>query len=163
MGAMSQYQWALFFHLLSAVMLASGALTYHLLLLVLLKRDRPSEIATLFGNAKIAQFGIQAGAAGTIVFGIWLAFIGEPDYGFDAWVIAAIVLWVAANGLGAVGGKIYENGQKLAARLAAEGDAPSPELTAVVRSPKAAALTWASTILIVVILVLMVWKPGADF
>ena len=160
---MSQYQWALFFHLASAVLLAGGALTYHFLHLSLLKRERPSEIATLFGSARIATTAIQAGALGTIVFGIWLAFIGEPDYGFDAWVIVAIVLWVIANGLGAVGGKMYENGQKLAARLATEGDAPSPELTAVIRSPKAAALTYASTTLIVVILVLMVWKPGADF
>ena len=160
---MSQYQWALFFHILSAVLLAGGALTYHFLHLALLKRDRPSEIAALFGGAKIAATALQAGALGTIVFGIWLAFIGEPDYGFDGWVIAAIVLWVVANALGAVGGKIYEKGQKLAARLATEGDAPSAELAAVIRSPKAAALTYASTTLIVVILVLMVWKPGADF
>lgn len=160
---MSQYQWVLFFHLLSAVMLASGALTYHFLHFAVLRRERPSEIAALFGGAKIAGLGLQVGAAGTIIFGIWLAFVGEPDYGFEGWVIAAIVLWVVANALGFGGGKIYEGAQKLAARLAAEGDAPSAELTGLIRSQRAAILTWGSTLTIVVILVLMVWKPGASF
>jgi uncharacterized membrane protein len=160
---MSTYQWVLFLHLLSAFLLASGALAYHLLHFALLKRQRPSEIAELFGAARVMQLGLQAGAMGTIIFGIWLAYIGEPDYGLgQGWIIAAIVLWVAANAFGAVGGKIYEGAQKLAAQLAAAGDAPSAELTALIRSPRAAVMTWASTLLVVTILVLMVWKPGGS-
>ena len=160
---MSAYQWVLFLHLLSAFMLGGAALAYHLLHLALLRRDRPSEVAELFGAAKAVELGLQAGAIGTIVFGIWLAYIGEPDYGLgQGWIIAAIVLWVVANGLGAVGGKIYERARKLAAQLSAAGDAPSAELTALVRSPRAAALTWGSTLMIVTVLVLMVWKPGGS-
>jgi uncharacterized membrane protein len=159
----STYQWVLFLHLLSAFLLAGGALAYHILHFTLLQRERPSEIAELFGAGRIFSFAIQAGAMGTIIFGIWLAYIGEPDYGLgQGWIIAAIVLWVVSSGLGAAGGKIYEGGQKLAAQLAAAGDAPSAELTAIIRSPRAAALTWASTLMVVAILVLMVFKPGGS-
>lgn len=161
---MSAYQWVLFLHLLSAVLLASGALAYHLLHFAVLRRERPSEVAELFGAARIVGLGLQVGAMGTIVFGIWLAYIGEPDYGLgQGWIIAALVLWVIATILGAVGGKIYERAQKLAAQLAASGDAPSAELTALVRSPRAAVLTWGSTLTIVAILALMVFKPGGSF
>jgi uncharacterized membrane protein len=159
----SQYQWVLFFHLLSAFLLLGGALAYHLLHIAVWNRERPSEVAGLFGGARIAGLGLQVGAVGTLVFGIWLAYVGEPDYGIgEGWIIASIVLWVVGNALSGIGGKIYENAQKLAARLAAEGDMPSAELTALVRSPRAAVLTWSSTLVILTIAILMIWKPGAS-
>lgn len=159
----SQYDWVLFFHLLSAFMLVGGALAYHTLQLFLLRRDRPSEVATLFGIGRPFELAIQVGAVGVLVFGIWLAYVSEPEYKItDEWVIAAIVLWVVANALGFVGGKIYQDGGKLAEQLVETGnDNPSPELRAVIRSPRAAVLTWGSTLMIVAILVLMIWKPGA--
>lgn len=162
---MNKYDWLLFFHLLSAFLLVGGALAFHTLGFFLLKRDRPSEVATLFGIGRPFTFAIQIGALGVLVFGVWLAYADQraPRYGItDEWVIAAIVLWVIANALGFRGAMIYEHGTKLAQRLVAEGnDNPSTELRAIIRSPQAAVMTWASTLLIVAILVLMIWKPGA--
>lgn len=160
---MSQYDWVLFFHLLSAFMLVGGALAFHTLQLFLLRRDRPSEVASLFGIGRPFELAIQVGAVGVLIFGIWLAYVSEPEYKItDEWVIAAIVLWVIANALGFAGAKIYANGAKLAEQLLETGnDNPSAELRAIVRSPRAAVLTWVSTLVIVAILVLMIWKPGA--
>jgi uncharacterized membrane protein len=160
---MNQYDTLLFFHLLSAFLLVGGALAYHTLGFYLMKRERPSEIATLFGIGRPFALAIQIGAIGVLVFGVWLAYVGEPDYGiFDEWIIAAIVLWVIGNGLGFRGGRIYEEGLKLAERLVEEGnDNPSAELNALLRSRQAAVMTWGSTLSMVAILVLMIWKPGA--
>lgn len=159
---MNRYDWFLFFHLLGAFLLVGGALAFHTLQLFLLRRDRPSEVATLFGVGRPLELSIQIGAVVVLLFGILLAYVGEPDYGiFDEWIIAAILLWVVGNVLGFLGGNMYAEGRKLAERLAAEGnDSPSAELRAVIRSPRAALLTWASTLMIVTILVLMIWKPG---
>lgn len=144
-------------------MLLGGAVAYHVLHLFLLRRDRPSEVATVFGIGRPFALAIQIGAVAVLVFGIWLAYVGEPDYGiFDEWVVAAIALWVVGNALGYVGGNIYAKAARRAEVLTKEGnDNPSPELRALIRSPRAAAMTWASTLAILAILVLMIWKPGA--
>ena len=66
-----------------------------------------------------------------------------------------------ANALGGIGGGREKKTRELAERLAAEGDAPSAELTARLRDPVWLALSWGSGIVILVILALMIWKPGA--
>src|SRR6476619_4576953 len=78
----------------------------------------------------------------------------------DTWVISALVLWVVANALGSNGGRRDRKARELAQRLEAEGDQPSPELRAALRDPVTLALSWGSGLVVVVILVLMIWKPG---
>ena len=161
---MSKYDWLLFLHLLGAFALVAGIVTYHLLQLVAVRRERPTEVAALLGLGRVAEMAIRAGAVVVLVFGIWLAYVGTeiPQYKVtDEWVLAAIVLWVLATGLGERAGRIYGEAQKLARRLANEGDAPSSELRTLLRSPRAALLMWASNAAVVTILVLMIWKPGA--
>jgi len=157
------YDTLLFLHLLAAFMMIGGALAYHILQFALLRRDRPSEVAALFGAGRLFGLLIQVGAVAVLIFGIWLAYVSTPEYGItDEWVITAIVLWVIAVALGFFGGNLYTKAAQLAGRLEAEGaDAPSAELRAMIRSPRAALMTWGSTVLIVAILVLMIWKPGA--
>jgi hypothetical protein len=48
-----------------------------------------------------------------------------------------------------------------AARLAQSDDSPRPELRAKVRSGQAVGMRLASTAAVLVILVDMIWKPGA--
>ena len=63
---------------------------------------------------------------------------------------------------GGMGGKREDETRKLAERLAAEGDAPSAELSSRLRDPlDARARVPRVGLAIVVILVLMIWKPGA--
>jgi hypothetical protein len=81
----------------------------------------------------------DVGGLGTLVLGIWLA-LHLDEYGFfDGWILGAIALWFVATGLG----------QSIQRRTA------SGEPGAV------AAMHWIRTIVIIGLLVLMIWKPGA--
>jgi len=122
---------------------------------------RPSEILLLFGLIRrIAVPAIGVGTLFLFVFGLWL--VHEAGYGYaDGWVIAAILLLIVANAMGGVGGKRDEATAKLARRLAASGDAPSEELRARVRDPISLTLSYGSGLVLIGVLALMVWKPGA--
>jgi hypothetical protein len=81
----------------------------------------------------------DVGGLGTLILGIWLA-LHLDQYGiFDGWIIGAIVLWLVATGLG-----------QTIQRRTASGDAAA-----------VATMHWLRTLVIVGLLVLMVWKPGA--
>jgi uncharacterized membrane protein len=157
---MNTYQWLMIFHVTGAFLLLGGGAIAAALNLSALGRDRPSEIVLLFGLIRIAVVAIAAGTALAFVFGLWL--VHEAGYGyFDGWVVAAFLLLVLANALGGVGGKRDDATARLARELAAAGDAPSPELQARVRDPISLALSYGSGLLLVAVLALMVWKPGA--
>ena len=157
---MSTYQWLLVFHVTGAFLLLGGGAIAAALNLSALGRERPSEIVLLFGLIRIAVVVISVGTALAFVFGLWL--VHEAGYGyFDGWVIAAFVLLIVANALGGAGGKRDQATAKLARELAAAGDAPSPELKARVRDPISLTLSYGSGLVLIAILALMVWKPGA--
>jgi hypothetical protein len=81
----------------------------------------------------------DVGGLGTLVLGIWLAlYLDQYDF-FDGWILGAIALWFVATGLG----------QSLQRRMA------SGETGAI------ATMHWLRTLVIIGLLVLMVWKPGA--
>jgi uncharacterized membrane protein len=157
---MSKYDWLLFLHVSGAFFLLGGSVTAAAFNVSALRRDRPSEIATLLGLTRIAVFWIYAGVLLTIVFGLWLVHVRGYGYG-DAWIVATLVLWVYSNAAGGVGGKREDDTRKLAERLAAEGDRPSSDLRAQLRDPLTLALEYSSGLAIVAVLVLMIWKPGA--
>jgi uncharacterized membrane protein len=156
----STYQWLLALHVTSAfLLLGGGAWAATLNLLALGRADRPSEVATLFALIRPAVLVLGAGSIGTLVFGLWL--VHEASYGYGQfWIWAAIILWAVAGGLGGAGGKRDEQTRRLALRLATEGDAPSEELRARVRDRTSLLLSYGSGLALLLILVLMVWKPG---
>ena len=157
---MNTYQWLLVFHVTGAFLLIGGGAIAAALNLSALRRDRPSEIVLLFGLIRIAVVAIMIGTTLAFVFGLWL--VHEAGYGyFDGWIVAAYVLLLAANAMGGAGGKRDERTAKLARELAASGDAPSAELQARVRDPISLALSYGSGLLLVALLAIMVWKPGA--
>ena len=157
---MSTYQWLLVFHVTGAFLLLGGGAIAAALNLSALGRERPSEIVLLFGLIRIAVVAITAGTALAFVFGLWL--VHEAGYGYaDGWVIAAILLLIVANAMGGIGGKRDEATAKLARELAASGDAPSEDLRARVRDPISLALSYGSGLVLIAVLALMVWKPGA--
>jgi uncharacterized membrane protein len=157
---MSTYQWLLIFHVTGAFLLLGGGAFAAALNLSALRRERPSEIVLLFGLIRIAVLAIMIGTALAFVFGLWL--VHEADYSYtDGWVIAAIVLLIVANALGGAGGKRDEATARLARELAASGDAPSAELKARVRDPISLVLSYGSGLVLIAVLALMVWKPGA--
>jgi uncharacterized membrane protein len=124
-----------------------------------LRRERPSEVATLFRLARIAVAAISPGMLLTLAFGLWL--VHDVGYGWgQTWIVLALVLWVLSSAIGGIGGRREKGVRELAERLAAEGDAPSAELSARLRDPVWLALSWGSGVLVIAILALMIWKPG---
>jgi uncharacterized membrane protein len=157
---MDTYDWLLVLHVTGTFLLLGGGAVAAALNLSALGRERPSEIVLLFGLIRIAVVAISIGTALAFIFGLWL--VHEAGYGFfDGWVVAAFVLLIVANALGGAGGKRDQATAKLAQELAASGDAPSAELKARVRDPLSLALSYGSGLVLVAILALMVWKPGA--
>jgi hypothetical protein len=83
---------------------------------------------------------------GTIVLGIWLALYLDGYELWDGWIIAAIVLWLAATG----------TGQPVSMAFRPRGDD-----SAIAVDQRVVLMHWLRVILVVALLVVMVWKPGA--
>jgi uncharacterized membrane protein len=155
-----RYHWLVFLHVTGAFMVLGGAVMAGIFNVSALRRERPSEIVVLFRLARFAVTSITVGMVVTLGFGLWL--VSDADYGWgDTWIVLALVLWVVANALGGIGGGRDKRTRELAEQLAAQGDAPSPELRARLRDPASLALSWGSGLVVVAILALMIWKPGA--
>lgn len=149
----------LFFHLLGAFCFFAGAAVVGVLQLSAIRRERPSEVHALL---RLAPFGVAlvgTGALLTLGFGIGLA--EQERIGFSAaWIQAALGLWVASMALGGFGGRTARHARRLAEQLAAERDAPSPELRSLVAARGPLWASYASGLLLLAILGLMVWQPG---
>jgi hypothetical protein len=99
--------------------------------------DGSVALARLFVVGTVA---IQIGIAGTLVFGIWLSISLDGYEPWDGWVIAAIVLWLIAAGTGGRAGTV------------------SRERGGV---QQALVLHAVSSLAVLLILIDMIWKPGA--
>jgi uncharacterized membrane protein len=153
------YHWLLALHVTGAVLLLGGSAAAGVLYLLALRARRPGEIARLLGLVRLTVPVVLAGSLVTLVLGLWL--VHHLGYGYgEFWIWAAIVLWLIGNYLCERGGRTQRRARKLAERLAADGDAESPELLALLRDAKANAMSWAAGLAFVAALVLMLWKPG---
>lgn len=151
----------LFFHLLGAFSFLAGATVAGVLQVAAMRRERPSEVATLLGLTRAGVALVGVGSLLTLGFGIALA--EHEGIGFSpAWIQAALGLWVASMALGGYGGRTARHARYLAERLAAEGDAPSVELRDLVSSRVPLLASYASGLLLLAILGLMVWQPGSS-
>jgi uncharacterized membrane protein len=136
------YDWLLFLHVLSAVILVS-AMTALWGLVFATRPDAPvldGDAATRVGNLAGPMVGV--GLMGTIVFGIWLALDVDSYEIWDGWIIASLVLWAFGGWAGDQSGRAFRRD-------------PVGERRAAIRFQAL------NTVAILVILVLMIWKPGA--
>lgn len=153
------YEWALFLHLVGAILFFAGLAVAAVGQGAARRRSRPSEVAVLL---RAARWGVAMVGAGTLLAlagGFWL--LDVTSYGFDGWVVASLGLLAFAVVAGGLGGQAPKRARRLAEHLAGEGDQPSAELDQALRAPVADALNWAAAAATVAILALMVWKPGA--
>jgi uncharacterized membrane protein len=157
---MSKYQWLLFLHVTGAFVFLGATVLAVVLNVAAARRERPSDVAVLLRFMRFAVIGFGAGFALLIVFGLWLVHVAGYSYG-AGWIVAALILFVAANALGGISGERGKKALATAERLAAEGDAPSPELRAMLRDPVTMALNYGAAIAGYVVLALMIFKPGA--
>ncbi|HEY7536668.1 MAG TPA: DUF2269 family protein [Gaiellaceae bacterium] len=151
---------ALFLHLLGAFAFVSGAALAGVVFEAARRRVSAAEIALMLGLARVGALLVVLGFLLVLGFGLWLVDLGDWGYG-SGWVEAAIGLLVVAMLLGALGGRTPKQARLLASRLAAEGKPASPELRRLLDDRRALALNYLSGLLVLAVLVLMVWKPGA--
>ena len=139
--AVDLYDWLLFLHVLSAF-IAVGALTA-LWGLILATRgatpmfDQPS--AMTYGRTAGILVGI--GMMGAIIFGVWLAIDVEAYQVWDGWILASLVLWAIGGWAGGQAGRAFESGP--------EGRDAGIRFQTI------------NSVAVLIILVLMIWKPGA--
>ena len=125
------YDTLLFLHVLTAFLLGAAAVMSSAIVLGGYSTPR-----TLFVADRLEDLG----ATGTLVLGVWLALYVDGYSVTDGWILGAIVLWALAATMTLLARPGFHEG-------------------AVTDRAKLA--HWARTTLIVGILVLMVWKPGA--
>jgi hypothetical protein len=158
----SFYDWLLSFHILAAFALTAALTIYWIVAVAARGVERPADSVRYFRITQPANVAIIVGTVGTLILGIWLAIDADAYQVWDGWVLASVVLWAVSAETGRRGGANYAEGQKLAERLASEGrNDPSPELVALLKNRNAALLNVVSTVAILLILVDMLWKPGA--
>jgi hypothetical protein len=154
--------WILSLHVLSAFAMVGAMVLFWIVIVVM--RDVDTVTGTL-AYAPVATVGNQViggGVLGTVLTGIWLAISKEQYQLWDGWIIAAVVLWAIAAGVGARGGKEYTRALERARELDQAGrDGEPGELRALNRSPLGLRLHSASSVVVLLILALMIWKPGA--
>src|SRR5919106_5245810 len=159
---MSFDDWMLALHVLSAFAVVAGIILFWVLAVAVRQTDTPEATLRLGPFARVADAAVGVGMGGTIVLGIWLAFsIGGYDI-WDGWIVAALVLWVIATGLGQRTGAAYVEGVKKAQALQTAGQTgPNAELLALNRTSRGIVLQLLVSIVVLLILIDMIWKPGA--
>lgn len=154
--------WILALHVLSAFAFVAGMLLFWVLIVAVRRTDTPDGTVRMEPIVKIGNASAGVGAGGTIVFGLWLAFsVGGYDI-WDPWIVAAIVLWMATGALGGRTSKEYLQGMNKARELQqADQTGPNAELFALNRTQSGVVLHAAASLLLLLMLVDMIWKPGA--
>jgi uncharacterized membrane protein len=159
----SLYDWLLFLHVAAAFALVAALVVFWIVAVTARNVDRPNDSLRNFRLAKPANVLVIAGTVGTLIFGVWLSIEVDGYELWDGWILAAFVLWALSAVTGQQGGKTYANAAKLAERLAAEGrgEEPNAELRALLQDRRAMWLSIVSSLAVLVLLVDMIYKPGA--
>jgi uncharacterized membrane protein len=158
----SRYDWLLFLHVLSAFALVASLVLYTTLIAVLWNKDLPSEAVRLFRIQRVGDVLVAVGSIGVLIFGIWLAIDVDGYEVWDGWVVAALVLWLVMGAFGSRTGKLYNAVRDRAVALARDGsDAPSTELRAMIQDRRALWFHVAGIVTVVLLLIDMIFKPGA--
>jgi len=125
------YDTLLFLHVVAAFMVVVTAVTYSAVALGADARGRPLTMANVCWDV---------GGLATLVLGVWLAIYVDGYEVWDGWIIAAIVVWAGAT----------ETGRRAREQLSSM-EGPS----------RATTMHWLRTVLVILLLIIMVWKPGA--
>jgi phosphoglycerol transferase MdoB-like AlkP superfamily enzyme len=147
--------WMLALHLISAFAVASSLVLFSVLVFSGRRMTTLDQTRTLFRVAPVGNLLITAGLGLVLLFGVILSVSRDFEI-WDGWIIAAIILFAAFGGVGQRSGAYYTDVQKLA-----EGEGNEAEVLARLRAPTGAMLHLATVALFVLIVLDMIWKPGA--
>ena len=145
---------ALFLHIFGALLLVSGATVAGTAAERARTRRDVREIAALLGAARTGAALVGAGGVLVLAMGLWLVHLTDASFG-DAWLQAAIGLFVVAMGLGGAGGRRPRHARELAG---AGGDLA--EIRRLLDDRFSRVANYASAAAVLAILALMVWQPG---
>jgi hypothetical protein len=133
----SLFDWLLFLHVAAAFALVAGLVAFGVLVL---GGDAPAARRALVAPA----IGLwNAGGVGVLLLGIGLAIDVDAYQPWDGWILGAIVLWFVASGAGG----------PLSRGLRDPGAALAPD--------RARMLFLVATAATLLLLIDMIWKPGA--
>jgi hypothetical protein len=130
----------LFLHVLAAFMLVATVVIFTAIGFGMATTPRVLGFANLLW---------AVGGLGTLVLGVWLAIDLSAYEPWDGWVIGAIVLWALAT----------ETGRR--AQLGFDATEPAPEGSSVAPAQNAMLMHWVRTVLVLALLVVMIYRPGA--
>jgi uncharacterized membrane protein len=154
--------WALAVHVLSAFAYVAGLVLFWVLVVAVRRVDTPEETLRMEPIVKVGNVAVGIGAVGTIVVGVYLAFAVDSYAIWDGWIIAALVLWAVAGGLGQRTGVAYMQGMNRAKELDAAGKTGADqELLALNRTQTGLMLQTLASLAVLLFLVDMIFKPGA--
>ena len=145
---MTWTDWLISLHLLSAFALMAGMTVFWAMVLATRSpaASLPGTAATAIARPAGAVVGV--GATATVIFGVWLAIEIDGYELWDGWILAALVLWTVGGALGQRSGTAF-------AGVAGAGSDARASWRQGVR------FLSGSTIAYLLILILMIFKPGA--
>lgn len=154
----TSYDIALFGHLLGVLLFTAGIAIAAMAYEIARRLREPDEIAAVL---KIARAGVPLvllGALMVLGFGSWLVDLAGWSYG-TGWVSASMTLFLVALILGSIGGRKPKLARLHATKLAA-GDQPADStLNELINDRFSRVVNYASTLALLVVLALMVFKP----
>ncbi len=154
--------WILALHVLSAVAAGAAMVLFWIIVVALRRTDLPDTTVGINDVARPATTVIAVAFLGTIVFGVWLAVSLDRYQLWDGWVLIALVLWAIGFETGRRSGDAYQRAGDRARELQAAGETgPNAELAALNRSSAGLTMHALSSLVFVLVLVDMIWKPGA--
>ena len=156
---MSGYQIGILFHLIGVILFFAGAAVAGVVATAAPRRQKPSEIAVILGLARPGAVLLGIGGAVLLIAGFYLS--GKIDGYGQRWLEVSILLFVIALVAGAWGGRRSRGVRAYAEGLAERSEGDEATLRAMLSDRTTWVLHWASVVLSVAVLVLMVWQPGA--
>ena len=151
------------FHLLSAFAFGASMVLFTYLIVRSRNVDTPGPTIAMVPAVGVSRKVVIVGGIGTLVFGIWLAIRLDHVQVWSGWVIAAIVLWIVALATGQRSGVEFDRALTKAGELESAGQpGANAELLALNRSSRGLTLHLVATLAVFLILIDMIWKPGAS-
>jgi hypothetical protein len=154
----SFYDWMLALHVLAAFAVGAALVLFSVLVFSGRRMTTLDETRRLFRVGTVGGPLIGVGMGLTLLLGIVLAIDHDDFQLWDVWVIAAIVLWALMGWAGDRSGKYYTAAQKVA-----ESGDPGAERDVLerLRAPEGARWHLLTTALFLLIVLDMLFKPGA--
>jgi len=154
--------WIFSIHLLFAATLVGSLVMSWIVVVSMRTADTPAATLSLHRVALVATGATIVGLAGVITFGIWLVILRIEFHPWDGWVIGAIVLWGIATIALLRSFVEYAKPVEKARELVTSGrTGSSTDINALNRTSTGLLLRTLASAAIVLIVIDMIWKPGA--